>query len=222
MSFTDRNAYDQSHSVCGETICFWQMARRRHFSAPGMRPLPGALQFPFGNSRTSSATPAAGARRGKLLKMRHWTTRPLPRDLDFVGPIELRLDAACTAPDTAFIAVVQDVDEEENAVNFTAGYLRAGLRGVNVAASKPGARVLTCLSFEAVPIGERVTYRLPLIPNSRRFRAGHKLRPCLTTDDQNKDTPAMVEFKHATVGTSSLNTIFSSSRLFLPVIEHGS
>ena len=42
----------------------------------------------------------------------HRTTPPLPRDLDFVGPIELQLDTACTAPDTAFIAVLQDVDEK--------------------------------------------------------------------------------------------------------------
>jgi hypothetical protein len=53
----------------------------------------------------------------------HWTTPSLPHDLDFVGPIELRLEAACSAPDIAFIAVLQDVDQEENAVNITSGYL---------------------------------------------------------------------------------------------------
>jgi uncharacterized protein len=47
----------------------------------------------------------------------HWTTTPLAYDLNLIGPIELRLDAACTAPDTAFIAVLQDVDENENAIN---------------------------------------------------------------------------------------------------------
>jgi predicted acyl esterase len=35
-----------------------------------------------------------------------WTTAPLPHDLDLIGPIELVLDASCTAPDTAFIAVL--------------------------------------------------------------------------------------------------------------------
>ena len=69
----------------------------------------------------------------------HWTTPPLAHDLDLIGPIELQLDAACTAPDTAFIAVLQDVDENENAINVTAGYLRAGLRAVDESASKRGA-----------------------------------------------------------------------------------
>jgi uncharacterized protein len=148
-----------------------------------------------------------------------WSTAPLPHDLDVTGPIELQLDASCSAPDTAFIAVLQDVDENENAVNVTAGYLRAALREVDAAASKPGAPFLPCTTFEAVPIGEKVNYRIPLVPNARRFRAGHKLRLCLTTDDQNPDTPAMLEFRHASVGTSSFNTVFSSSRLVLPDVR---
>jgi len=149
----------------------------------------------------------------------HWTTPPLPRDLDLVGPIELQLDAACTAPDTAFIAVLQDADERQNAVDITSGYLRAGLRQIDEAASKPGAPVLHCQVFDPVPIGKRVTYRIPLVPNARRLRAGHKLRLWITTDDQNKDVPAPLEFRHASIGTSSFNTVFSSSRLLFSALE---
>jgi predicted acyl esterase len=149
----------------------------------------------------------------------HWTTPALPQDLDLTGPIELQLDAACTAPDTAFVTVLQDVDENDKAVNVTAGYLRAGLRALDEATSIPGAPVLPCRTFEAVPVGEKVSYRIPLVPNARRFRAGHKLRLYLTSDDQNTDTPAMLEFRHASIGTSSFNTIFSSSRLLLPVVR---
>jgi predicted acyl esterase len=148
-----------------------------------------------------------------------WTTPALPHDLDLIGPIELQLDAACTAPDTAFMAVLQDMGENENAINVTAGYLRASLRGVDEAASKRGAPFLLCRTFEAVPIGEKVSYRIPLVPNARRFRVGHKLRLYLTTDDQNADRPALLEFRHASIGTSSLNTVFSSSRLLLPVLR---
>jgi hypothetical protein len=111
------------------------------------------------------------------------------------------------------------VDEEEKAINITSGYLRAGLREVDEAASKPGAPVLPCRVFKPVPIAERVTYRILIAPNARRFRAGHKLLLSLTTDDQNKDTPAPLEFRHASIGTSSFNTVFSSSRLLLPVLQ---
>ena len=147
-----------------------------------------------------------------------WATPPLQHDLDLTGPIELRLEATCTAPDTAFIAMLQDVDDQGKVTNVTAGYLRAGLRRVDEAASKPGAPVLSCRTFEAIPIGEKVTYRIPLVPNARRFRAGHMIRLHLTTDDQSKDSPALLEFRHASVGTNSFNTVLSSSRLLLPVL----
>ncbi|MGC1167837.1 MAG: CocE/NonD family hydrolase C-terminal non-catalytic domain-containing protein, partial [Candidatus Acidiferrales bacterium] len=149
----------------------------------------------------------------------HWTTPPLPHDLDLTGPIELQLDAACTAPDTAFIAVLQDVDENDKPVNITSGYLRAGLRTVDESASKPGAPVLPCRTFEAVPIGDKVSYRIPLVPNARRFRAGHRLRLYLTTDDQDADKPAPLGFRHASIGTTSFNTVFSSSRLILTALR---
>ena len=103
---------------------------------------------------------------------------------------------------------MQDVDENENAINVTAGYLRASLRAVDQATSERGAPVLPCRAFEAVPVGEKVSYRIPLVPNARRFRAGHKLRLHLTADDQNPDRPALLEFRHASIGTSSLNTVF--------------
>ena len=131
----------------------------------------------------------------------------------------MQLDAACTSPDTAFIAVLQDLDENEDAVNVTAGYLRASLRKVEEAASKPGAPSLRCDIYEAVPVGERVNYRIPLVPNARRFKAGHKLRLCLTSDDQDPEKPVLLGFTHASIGTSSLNNVFSSSRLLLPVVD---
>ena len=148
-----------------------------------------------------------------------WDSVTLATDLDMTGPIELQLDAACTAPDTAFIAVLLDVDEENHADTVTAGYLRAGLRAVDETASHPGAPVLPCSKFEAVPIGEKMRYHIPVVPNSRRFRAGHKIRLLVTSDDQDKKIPSPLEFRHASIGTSSFNTVFSSSRLFLPVLN---
>ncbi len=86
----------------------------------------------------------------------HWTTPTLTRDLEVIGPIELQLDASCTAPDTAFIAVLQDVDENGNVIHVTAGYLRPGLRRVDEAASKCRAPVLPCRTFEPVPLDDKV------------------------------------------------------------------
>jgi len=148
-----------------------------------------------------------------------WDSAPLSADLDMTGPIELQLDAACTAPDTAFMAILLDVDDKGQADIVSAGYLRAGLRAMDKVASKTGAPLVPCTTFEAVPIGEKVRYRIPIVPNSRRFSAGHKIRLLITTDDQDKNIPAPLEFRHASIGTSSFNTVFSSSRLLLPVLK---
>ena len=68
-----------------------------------------------------------------------------------------------------------------------------------------------------MPINSPASYRVPLVGNARRFPAGHRIRLVLTSDDQDHAAPAMLEFRHASVGTSSLNRIASSSRLILPL-----
>ncbi|BBZ50972.1 CocE/NonD family hydrolase [Mycobacterium heidelbergense] len=147
-----------------------------------------------------------------------WTTEPLTEDLDVVGDVELRLVASATAIDTAWMTTLQDVAPDGDATDVTAGWLRASLREVDEAASRPGAPVLPCRNPQAVPLGEDVAYRIPLVPNARRFKAGHRIRLVLTSDDQDPSTPAIMNFRHAGVGTSSLNTVRSSSRLLIPVL----
>lgn len=145
-----------------------------------------------------------------------WTSAPLDADLDVVGEIELRLVASATAADTAWIATLQDVAPDGEATDVTAGWLRASLREVDDAASAPGSPVLPCRVPTAVPIGEDVEYRIPLVPNARRFATGHRIQLVIASDDQDPATPAIMNFRHASVGTSSLNTVRSSSRLLLP------
>ncbi|MGP4057391.1 CocE/NonD family hydrolase [Mycobacterium sp. 4D054] len=147
-----------------------------------------------------------------------WTSAPLERDLDLVGDIELRLQASATAADTAWIATLRDVGPDDQIIEVTAGWLRASLRTVDAAASTDGAPVLPCDTAVAVPVGDTVTYRIPLVPNARRFRAGHRVQLTLTSDDQDPRTPAIMGFRHASVGTSSLNTVRSDSQLILPIL----
>jgi len=149
-----------------------------------------------------------------------WTTAPLDRDFEIVGDIELQLDATSTASDTAWIVFLQDVDASGAVTEVSAGYLRASLRAADETTSRIGAPSLRCDTPQLVPIGETVRYRIPLVANARRFKAGHQVRLYVTSDDQNPDTPAMMTYRHASVGTSSLNTIMSSSRLLLPILPH--
>lgn len=148
-----------------------------------------------------------------------WTSAPLADTLDVVGPIELALVASATALDTAWMVTLADVDPDGSVTEVTAGWLRASLRTVDEQASAPGAPALPCTQAVAVPVGEPVRYRIPLVPNARRFQPGHRIQITLASDDQDPAVPAIMNFRHASVGTSSINTVFSSSRLLLPVIS---
>jgi hypothetical protein len=118
----------------------------------------------------------------------------------------------------AWIVLLQDVDAVGAVTEITAGYLRAGLREVDRSNSCVGALQVPCRTFQAVPIGELVRYRIPLVANARRFKAGHCVRLFITSDDQIPDSPTMLGFRHASVGTSCLHTIKSSACLILTVL----
>jgi putative CocE/NonD family hydrolase len=150
-----------------------------------------------------------------------WDTDVLSEPLDLVGADELVLRATSTASDTAWIAMLQDVAADGSVENVTAGWLRAGLRTVDEDRSEPGRPVLDCRTFVPVPIGEPVDYRIALVDTAHRFAAGHRLRLVLTSDDQADDSPVIMSFRHATVGTSSRNTVHAASRLLLRVRAAG-
>ena len=78
----------------------------------------------------------------------HWISATLQHDLDVVGEFGPQLDAASTAPDTAWIAFLQDVNASGGVTDGTAGYLRASLRESAETAGRP---VLLCRIFQAVP-----------------------------------------------------------------------
>jgi uncharacterized protein len=147
-----------------------------------------------------------------------WATAPLDADLDLVGNVELRLDASITTTDTGWIVLLEDVAPDGTAETVTQGWLQASLRAVDADASVPGAPVLRCRSPQAVPAHEIVAYRIPLVSNARRFAAGHHVRLRVCSDDQPDGVPAVMGFRHAPVGTTSRNTIQSSSRLVLSVL----
>jgi len=175
--------------------------------APGERSLQ-VLGDGLGRARASETDPPS---------MLTWTSEPLTESFDLVGNAELVLHAHATAIDTAWIVTLQDVAPDDTVTDVTAGWLRASLREVDPDRSRTGAPVLPCRHAEAVVPGEVTSYRVPLVPNARQFRSGHRIRVVLASDDQDSQVPAMMGFRHACVGTSSLNTVLSSSRLVLPV-----
>jgi predicted acyl esterase len=148
-----------------------------------------------------------------------WLTEPLVEALDFAGDIELELHASMSASDGGWIALLADVAPDGTSEVITAGWLRASLRTVNEELSRPGAPVLDCTQAVAVPAGEQVSYRIPIVANARRLLPGHQMRLTIASSDDSDETLRVLGFIHAPVGDSSLNIIHSTSQLLLPVLS---
>jgi uncharacterized protein len=135
------------------------------------------------------------------------------------GDIELQLSATSTASDTAWIVMLRDIAPDGTITNITGGWLRASLRELDTDASRTGAPVLPCRNPLPAPINQPVDYRIPLVPNARRFAAGHRIQLMITSDDQSQDIPVFLGYRHPPVGTTTRNTIHATSRLLLPVLR---
>jgi len=72
--------------------------------------------------------------------------------------------------------------------------------------------------LQAVPIGQLVHYRNPAGGQRWRFMAGHRVRLFVTSDDQDTNMPAMLTFRHASVGTQLPEHHQFVIRLMLPVM----
>jgi putative CocE/NonD family hydrolase len=142
-----------------------------------------------------------------------YQTPPLEQAVEITGPVEVRLWAASTAPDTDFTAKLVDVHPNGLAVNLTYGIMRASYRDgfEEPALMEPG------MPYEFV---------IRLRPTSVELGPGHRLRLDISSSDfpnfdrnhnTGKDFWLDAELKIAR------QTVFHDaehpSRLVLPVVE---
>ncbi|MCC7365569.1 MAG: CocE/NonD family hydrolase [Dehalococcoidia bacterium] len=142
-----------------------------------------------------------------------YTSAPLDRDLEVAGPVEVRLWAASSAPDTDFTAKLVDVAPDGTALNLADGIMRAryhrGFDAVNLLAA-----------------GGPVELTIDLAGTANVFKAGHRVRVEVSSSnfprfDRNLNTGRPVATDaEARVAT---NTVFHDtgrpSHIVLPVIE---
>jgi len=81
----------------------------------------------------------------------NWISATLEHDLDVDGEFGLQLDAASTAPDTAWIVFLRDVNASGGVTGVTAGYLRACLREVDETARRLDPRCCCAAFFRQSP-----------------------------------------------------------------------
>ena len=99
-----------------------------------------------------------------------YTSEPLERDLEVIGPVEMILYAASSARDTDFFVRVCDVYPDGRSIFLTEGVIRARYRG-----SVEGE------SVELLEPGEVAEYRFRCYPMANVFRRGHRIRVDVTS-----------------------------------------
>lgn len=92
-----------------------------------------------------------------------YSTPPLERPVEAVGPITVTLYAASSAPDTDFTAKLVDVHPDGKAMILNDGIIRASYRESNT---------------EPTPIepGKVYRYRIEVWPTANLFKRGHRIR----------------------------------------------
>jgi uncharacterized protein len=140
-----------------------------------------------------------------------YTSPALEQDLEVIGPVQVRLWAASSAPDTDFTAKLVDVRPDGYARNLQDGILRAAYR------DGPGSTLLEP--------HQPYEYIIDLGPTANLFKAGHRLRieisssnfPRFARNPNSGESPGK-----ATGLRSARQTVFHDSQrpsqIILPVI----
>jgi uncharacterized protein len=99
-----------------------------------------------------------------------FSTPPLERDLDIVGPIRMILYASSSASDTDFVARLSDVFPDGRAIQIQSGILRARYRSLD---AEP----------ELLEPGRIERFEIDLWSTANRFKTGHRLRVDVSSAD---------------------------------------
>jgi putative CocE/NonD family hydrolase len=141
-----------------------------------------------------------------------YTTRPLEKDLEVTGPVELRLYASSTAVDTDFTATLTDVHPDGQA-----RHICEGIRGATFRESLENP----------TPIEPGGVYLFPisLWETSMVFKAGHRIRLEVSSSNfprfarnQNTGLPLGTSSKIKKARQAIYHNLEYPSHLVLPVI----
>jgi putative CocE/NonD family hydrolase len=142
-----------------------------------------------------------------------YTSAPLDRPLEVVGPVEATLYAASSAPDTDFTVKLIDVQPDGTALNVTEGIMRTRFR--RSVWEEP----------ELVEPGRVYEYRIELLPAAIVFGEGHRIRVHLSSSNwplwdrnQNTGNPIGMDAEVRTAEQMIYHDQTHPSHIMLPIL----
>jgi len=160
-----------------------------------------------------------------------FTTAPLDKDLEIVGPIKLVLHASSTARDTDFVVKLseqypQPAEERAKGLNpasqlVTKGWLRASHRALDPKHSAEMEPYHTHTDPQPLNPGEVYELEISVEPNAYRFRQGNRIRLELVNGDSPiTDVLWTHYYQPNKIGQDTIHhSARYPSRLILPVME---
>jgi len=118
-----------------------------------------------------------------------YQTPPLERDLRVWGPLSLTLYASSSEADTAWFVYVSDILPDGTARQLSRSMLRASFRAVDAAKSKPGQPFHPFDKMDLLEPGKVYEFQVELRPVFYTFKAGHRLRLQIASEDIQHSNP---------------------------------
>jgi predicted acyl esterase len=148
-----------------------------------------------------------------------FSTPPLAKDMEIVGPACLVLYASSTADDMNWVVKIDDIAPDNSFKVVTKGWLKAAYREVDEAKSSPGRPFHPHEKPKPIEKNKIYKYEIELWPIFRTFKAGHRLRLRIASGDS---FGYDVLNYHSILFQPASNTVYhdkdSASYLVIPVI----
>jgi predicted acyl esterase len=152
-----------------------------------------------------------------------YSTPPLAKDMEVVGPATLVLYASSSADDVPWMINIDDVAPDGSFEVISKGWLRASHREVDEASSKPGQPYHPHTNPLPIEPNKPYDFEIGIWPICRTFRAGHSMRLRIASWESPKWD---AHHFHVVLERPSKNTFYHNreypSYLLLPIIPLGS
>ncbi len=151
-----------------------------------------------------------------------YRTEPLEKDIKVWGPQSVTLYGSSTTVDTAWFVKVGDVSPDGKINYLTRGHLKASLREVDAAKSKPGQPYHPFQKPANPERGKVYEYQIELWPLFHTFKAGHRIWIRIASIDIRYQTFLHTVYASEMLPALAENSIYYDavhpSHLLLPVI----
>jgi len=153
-----------------------------------------------------------------------YVSRPMPENMEMIGPAALQLYASLDQDDGVWIAQIFDVTPSGAEVPVARGFLKASHRAIDPQRSQPYAPYHLHTQEDPVEPGEVTEYNIGFGNLIHIFKAGHRIKLKIYSKESARDPEMQIHYHpHLCGGRTTLHKVYRNkeyqSRLILPILS---